>query len=82
MATRPYPRFLFSNPKNVKSDGAFVVHLLHPRAIFKVEKRTSTFYINLLEVLEDDQDTMSLVAQRNVELYLLEFLNFNKDLPW
>lgn len=33
---RNYPRFLFSNPKNTKSEGPFCVHLLSPKVICKV----------------------------------------------
>lgn len=33
---RNYPRFLFSNPKNTKTPGPFIVHLLEPRLVFKV----------------------------------------------
>jgi hypothetical protein len=35
---RQYPRFLFSNPKNTKSEGPFIVHTLHPRIIMRVTK--------------------------------------------
>lgn len=34
---REYPRFLFSNPKNTKSPGPFIVHCLEPRLIFRAE---------------------------------------------
>jgi hypothetical protein len=41
---RNYPRFLFSNPKNTKSPGPFVVHLLKPRMICKIyEARDATY---------------------------------------
>jgi hypothetical protein len=33
---RTYPRFLFSNPQNVKGTGPYIVHLLYPRAVFKL----------------------------------------------
>ena len=35
---RQYPRFLFSDPKNTKSKGPFVIHCLEPRLIFKVHQ--------------------------------------------
>lgn len=35
---REYPRFLFSDPKNTKSKGPFVVHTLHPRLLFRIIK--------------------------------------------
>ena len=34
---RGYPRFLFSNPQNVKTPGPFVVHCLEPRFIVRVD---------------------------------------------
>lgn len=35
---RAYPRFLFSNPKNTKSPGPFVVHTIFPRFIATISK--------------------------------------------
>ena len=35
---RGYPRFLFSNPQNVKTPGPFLIHCLQPRLIFQVVK--------------------------------------------
>lgn len=34
---REYPRFLYSDPKNTKSEGPYIVHLLFPRKLFRVE---------------------------------------------
>lgn len=34
---REFPRFLFSNPKNTKSKGPFVVHTLHPKFIVRID---------------------------------------------
>lgn len=59
--SRKYPRFLFSDPKNTKSKGPFVVHLLHPRMICKFKcNRTEdqqgheidNFSVELLEVFD------------------------------
>lgn len=36
--SRQFPRFLFSNPKNTKSKGPFIVHTLEPRIIIRVAK--------------------------------------------
>ena len=33
---RDYPRYLFSNPKNTKSEGPFIIHTLSPRFIARV----------------------------------------------
>lgn len=35
---RKYPRFLYSNPKNTKSPGPFIVHTLEPRLIMRVAR--------------------------------------------
>ena len=40
---RGYPKFLFSNPENVKTPGPFIVHLLEPRLVFKVLLSKSEF---------------------------------------
>ena len=40
---RPYPRFVYSNPQNTKSHGPFIVHLLEPRLVFKVDTITNKF---------------------------------------
>lgn len=46
---RGYPRFLFSDPKNVATPGPFIVHTMEPKFIVKVtrvplygEKRRTT----------------------------------------
>jgi hypothetical protein len=36
---RNYPRFLYSNPQNTKSEGPFIVHTIFPRSIFKVHRK-------------------------------------------
>ena len=33
---REFPEFLFSDPKNTKSEGPFIVHTIFPKKIFKV----------------------------------------------
>lgn len=33
---REFPKFLFSDPKNTKSPGPFVIHAMHPMFICKV----------------------------------------------
>ena len=60
---RAYPRFLFSNPKDTKSPGPFVIHLLEPRFIARVEviERPHLYNLHLLEcfdreVLETDPE--------------------------
>lgn len=34
---RQYPRFLFSNSNNTKTEGPFVVHLLYPKKLYRIE---------------------------------------------
>lgn len=48
---RKFPRFLFSNPKNTKSEGPFIIHTMEPRFIAKVDiiERPHLFDIELLE---------------------------------
>jgi hypothetical protein len=41
---REYPRFLFSNPKDSKSKGPFIVHLIKPRMVAKVYERRRQSY--------------------------------------
>lgn len=65
--SREYPRFIFSNPKNTKSKGPFIVHLLKPRFICRLVndnkedihllktyyKNISGWTIELLELFDD-----------------------------
>jgi hypothetical protein len=48
---RQYPRFLFSNPKDTKSAGPFIVHTIEPRLIAKVTFATDGYhYVDALDV--------------------------------
>ena len=38
---RGYPQFIYSNPKNTKSKGPFLVRTLFPKALFLITKRKS-----------------------------------------
>lgn len=33
---REYPRFIFSDPKDKKTSGPYVIHCLSPRGIYKI----------------------------------------------
>lgn len=35
---RFYPRFLFSNPRDTKSTGPFIVHSLYPKGIIQIDE--------------------------------------------
>lgn len=53
--SRGYPRFLYSNPKNTKSEGPFIVHTLYPRCIFRInnkDKNSTDFSFENLELLD------------------------------
>lgn len=57
---RNYPRFIYSNPTNTKSEGPFIVHLLEPRLIFKVVSKhellclDATLFTNEMEKIKSD----------------------------
>ena len=57
---RNYPRFIYSNPKNTKSIGPFIVHLLEPRLVFKVVSKNEllclddTLFTNDMEKIKSD----------------------------
>jgi len=55
---RGYPRFLFSNPTNVKSEGPFIIHTLEPQFIVKPEfdSKRNIIDCRLLKVWADDYD--------------------------
>ena len=40
---REYPRFIFSNPKNTKSEGPFLIHTIDPYIIFKVHRKNKAY---------------------------------------
>jgi hypothetical protein len=50
---REYPRFIYSNPTNTKSKGPFIIHLLEPRLLFKVDSRQS---LTCLDVVSDTNE--------------------------
>jgi len=54
---RKFPRFIYSDPKNVKSEGPFIVHTLQPRMIMKVDVLgTRSYRINMLEAWDECTD--------------------------
>ena len=48
---RKYPRFLYSNPGNTKSEGPFIVHLLEPRfvAVYGTKEDNGSWNVYPLE---------------------------------
>lgn len=44
---REYPRFLFSNPTNTKSQGPFVVHTLEPICIFRITPKETARLVDV-----------------------------------
>jgi hypothetical protein len=57
---RNYPRFLYSNPQNTKSEGPFIVHTIFPRSIFKVHRKNppqvAFVSVELLDIQECTDD--------------------------
>lgn len=65
---RAYPRFLFSDPKNIKSAGPFIVHLLHPRLVFIVNFHTdSSTDPKHLELIHGDKSAEDDVVANNIK---------------
>ncbi len=73
---RGYPRFLYSNPQNTKSEGPFIVHTLYPKAVFRIFSSTihvlqpgpsmhgKYFSVVLLDIDEcNDETKMPLVSE-------------------
>ena len=60
---RQFPRFLFSNPKNTKTQGPFIIHMLEPNLLFKVEWgiKPNTFILHV--VPKFGSGTLSEVGQ-------------------
>lgn len=56
--SRGYPRFLFSNPTNVKSEGPFIIHTLEPQFIVKPEfdEKRNIIDCRLLKVWSEEYD--------------------------
>ncbi len=53
---RKYPKFLWSNPTNTKSDGPFIIHTQRPRFIAKPHFTEQRYFhsISILEMWDDD----------------------------
>lgn len=68
---RKYPRFIFSNPANTKSEGPFVVHLLKPRLVFKV----------IFDQNDISGDAMVFSESDNIGLSLLDPISDPEDQP-
>lgn len=67
---RDYPKFLFQNHTTGKSAGRFMVHLMAPRALFRITDEKGTIHIKMLEAFEDfEEDKMRQIANRALELY-------------
>ena len=47
---REYPRFLYSNPQNTKSEGPFVVHCFPPQLLCKISVHEGKVKAELVEV--------------------------------
>lgn len=49
---RQFPQFLFSNPKNTKSKGPFIIHTLLPISIIKINGSKDKWELILLEWID------------------------------
>ena len=68
--SRGYPRFLFSDPKNVKTPGPFIVHTLYPFMVFKVVSKDD------LDIIASDSSMESSMVNFNkVKLAAVKWLN-------
>jgi hypothetical protein len=81
---REYPRFLFSDPQNTKSLGPFIVHNLHPRAIFKVitmGREPAVYLIELFDQCSQDTErSLSVDAVRWLRAQIEERqINYSSD---
>lgn len=85
---RGYPRFLFSNPQNVKTPGPFIVHTLFPKFLCHVKHNTSgrpnaggdvfvspMFYIEILERWDEADKSV----YNDVVFAMQKWLNSNED---
>ena len=69
MAKRSYPRFLFSDPQNVKSPGPFIIHTIEPRMIFKIIVGNNAYNVEMI-------DDWSIHAGKNIEKLRSEALDW------
>ena len=70
---RGYPRFLFSNPQNTKSEGPFLVHCLSPRFIGKVifkKSKVKPAEVEILMVWDDAPPELYIVMKGQAETWL------------
>lgn len=70
---RQYPRFLFSNPQNTKSTGPFIVHLLPPKMICRVDSHFHPYKIITLDVFDPcDEKDLAEVEQAMLKWFLAQ----------
>lgn len=75
--SRGYPRFLFSNPKNSKSEGPFIVHTLYPRMIFTVSRDINNLQLTLVDQWDEAPEPFSdnfIKASNEIQRYATEWL--------
>lgn len=67
---REYPRFIYVNPKNTKSEGPFIVHCIYPRCIMKVIVDPNMWGLEFIEFwensLEEDETGLKESEQRKI----------------
>lgn len=50
---RQYPRFLFSNPTNTKSEGPFLIHCIYPKCVMKILDFGTQLNLQFIEFWEE-----------------------------
>ncbi|MDB5012824.1 MAG: hypothetical protein JWQ25_1026 [Daejeonella sp.] len=70
---RKYPKFLWSNPTNIKSEGPFIVHTQKPRFLAKpyFDNQRNLHSISVLEMWDEDYEPFdSKVLEVQQEIYI------------
>lgn len=60
---RNHPRFLYDNVTGTKSDGEYIMHLLEPRVLLKIDRTPrGQFYIYALDEIENSKKLQTTIA--------------------
>jgi len=70
---RTYPKFIYSDPQNVKNAGPFIIHLLPPFVVFKVEITGKSIDLKILN------DAFNNIDLPEVKKAALKWIHFNKE---
>ena len=68
---RTYPKFLYQEVKGTKSDGEYIIHLLEPRLLFKVEHlRNGSIELALMDEITMSHDIIEPILKRAKQWYI------------